>query len=237
MPTKPFNLLAMQLFHPISGQLYSVLETEDLILIPTNTSHIDALHETCFGNDITMENYANREPQPYERTVARCKDHEDRQKDGDPFHGFTITKREGNQVIGLVNAAHGIDDKDGNRTPGNSELGIIIHHEEWNKGYGTQAVTAVVQHYLPLLRAHGFETDGALLTTASATVLKKDNPHSVTLLTGVYGGDQMSDIIAYNPDPRFRIDMDVIEGRTPVSGFVSSKKFETDSKAALTPAP
>ena len=241
MIKKEFSLYAMQLFAPLEGskELRAQFETKELLFRPTVSTDKHALDKTCFGNATTMSTYANREPQPFKRTNNRCVEHEARRESGNPLHGFTIIEKSSGHIIGLVNSGAGITDENDNPIAGDSELGIIIHHEKWGNGYGPQAVKAIVDHYLPLLRAHGFENHGKIITTSSATVLKEGNERSVKMLSAVYGqnADAMDGIIKYSADERLLASKEVRADQAAYDAFISFEKFEDDSAPALVPAP
>lgn len=72
-----------------------------------------------------------------------------RWKDGIPFSAFAIYHKNGD-FVGHVVAGFGDN-------PGESEVAYIIRHQDWNKGFGSQAVEAIVQKWMPYLRQKGYE--------------------------------------------------------------------------------
>ncbi|HEX2580298.1 MAG TPA: GNAT family N-acetyltransferase [Rhabdochlamydiaceae bacterium] len=95
-----------------------------------------------------------------------------------PFSGFLISKKDGGKNIGFIVAGFGDN-------PGQLETAFVVIKEEQGKGYGSQAVHAVVQRYIPaLIETHykingkPLEADGAPLTEIVATA-RLDNVASI----------------------------------------------------------
>ena len=65
--------------------------------------------------------------------------------------------------------------------PGQSELAYLFMENHWGKGFGTEAVTAVVKDYAPAAVKEGYTLDGKTLEKITATV-RPDNPGSVKIL-------------------------------------------------------
>ena len=80
-----------------------------------------------------------------------------------PFSGFVISKKDDLLPIGFIVAGFG--DK-----PGQLETAFVIQENEQRKGYGTQAVEAVVQKYIPALIANHHKIHGTLLVADGAPV-------------------------------------------------------------------
>lgn len=94
----------------------------------------------------------------------------------DPFCAFVILRKDTGEMIGHIVAGHGDN-------PGESEIAYIIHERHWHKGYGTEAVKAIVLQYLAALKESNALVDGAPFTTIKATV-RLDNLYSARILEG-----------------------------------------------------
>ena len=92
----------------------------------------------------------------------------------DPFTAFVILKKDSWEMIGHIVAGHGDN-------PGESELAYIIHERHWHKGYGKEAVGAIVLQYLAALRENEALVDGAPFKTVTATT-RLENLYSARIL-------------------------------------------------------
>ena len=95
-----------------------------------------------------------------------------RWKDGIPFSALAVYR--GKDFIGHVVAGYG-------ENPGETEIAYIIRAEDWSKGYGSQAVEAVVQKWIPYLQQLGclVEADNGekhVVSTVVATSRKDNGP-------------------------------------------------------------
>ncbi len=65
--------------------------------------------------------------------------------------------------------------------PGQSELAYLFMKNHWGKGFGTEAVTALVKEYAPATVMEGYTLEGKTLENITATA-RSDNPASVKIL-------------------------------------------------------
>jgi RimJ/RimL family protein N-acetyltransferase len=95
-----------------------------------------------------------------------------------PFNGFLLSTKTDPRPIGYIVAGFGDN-------PGQLETAFVIKNEEQHQGFGSQAVHAIVQRYIPALienyyRIYGkpLEADGAPVTELVATA-RLDNLPSI----------------------------------------------------------
>lgn len=164
------------------------IKTKDLEL--TSVSEGDIPHyQELYSDPATMKMFTDNEERLSKMDEEAWKNEQmvniskrikiwiERWKDGMPFSAFAI--RHGKEFVGHIVA--GLGDN-----AGESEVAYIIHSKHWNKGYGSQAVEAVVKKWLPYLQQQKYETsgdDGAkqVVTTITATS-RVDNTWSDRIL-------------------------------------------------------
>lgn len=115
-----------------------------------------------FGDPKNMENYATGKTKDAEYVAGRINTWVERWKKGDPFAGFAVFHKETKEFIGHIVVGYG-------DRPGQSEMAVLFHSRFWNQGYGTEAVSAMLQAYVPELAEQGFEVEGKLLDEVHAT--------------------------------------------------------------------
>ncbi len=164
------------------------IETQDLNLCAIQESD-KPVYQILFSDYPTMMKYAGSEKRVSEIGEAAWQKEQQeniakrvdilvqRWKDKDPFSAFAIYHKTTKMFVGHIVVGHG--DK-----PGEASLAYIIAHQEWNKGYGTQAVEAIVKRYLPALIKMHLEVEGGPFSELTATV-RPDNIHSVKILEKV----------------------------------------------------
>lgn len=168
------------------------IETENLLLRPIQEKD-KLLYQNLFSDAQTMLKYADTEKriseigeaswqkEQQEKIAKRVDIWVQRWKDQDPFGAFAIFNKKTKAFIGHIVVGHGDN-------PGEASLAYVIMREEWKKGYGTQAVGAIVNQYLPALikvhlecRGKPLQVEGAPFSELTATT-RKDNVYSVRIL-------------------------------------------------------
>ncbi len=111
-----------------------------------------------------------------ETLIARIHGWESRWENDDPFNGLAIFERKTGQFVGHVVAGR-------SDMRGVSEVAYLLHREFWGKGYGTQAVSAVVNHFIPRVVMRGCLLDGCQLKALVATTRTDHIPSQRILKT------------------------------------------------------
>lgn len=153
------------------------IETKRLRLCSTRVTEA-AQYADLYGKDVNMGHFASGERVPRAETEARVQAiWAQRWAKGDPYSSLSIFKQEDKAFIGHV--VLGAD-----KEPGIAELTYVIDEAFQHKGYGTEAVTAVVRDFAPKLVQQGYLVRGAALEVIRATA-RLDNPDSHAILMKV----------------------------------------------------
>jgi RimJ/RimL family protein N-acetyltransferase len=148
-----------------------IFETKDLILRPVQENDrpfFDNLYldyETMKLFNTTEKDYKELGPDQWkkeqlEEAAERVATFVDRWNKRNPFSGFMICKKPDSLPIGYIVSGLG--------KSGRSVLGFVIKKEEQRNGFGTQAVHAMVQRYLPALIATHYKLFGTPLLISGA---------------------------------------------------------------------
>jgi RimJ/RimL family protein N-acetyltransferase len=140
------------------------IQTPRLTLRSAQTSDFDA-YCSLYCNEETMTYYVRGTPKTPEWVTSRLSCWVQRWIDGDPFSALAIFKEE--EFIGHIVMGYG-------DRPGQSEIAFVILPEYWMRGYGTEAVEAVLKHYAPEIARRQVKVNGAPLEVVEATT-KPDN--------------------------------------------------------------
>ncbi len=98
----------------------------------------------------------------------------------DPFNGLAIFKKDKSEFIGHVVIGRSEEG------PGISELAYIFHKEFWGQGYGSEAVSAVVNHYAIQIIKKSYKLDGAELRAIIATTrIEHERSNKILKLAGL----------------------------------------------------
>lgn len=98
-------------------------------------------------------------------------------KNNIPYSGLAVLKNNSDDFLGHVSLMP--EDE-----PGQAELSYLFKKTCWRQGFGTEAVAAVVQDYVPQTINRGYKIGGKSLTTLNATV-HIDNGFSERILKSV----------------------------------------------------
>src|SRR3990167_1103777 len=135
-------------------------------------------YASLFGDPHVMEKFATGQIKTKEEITARINGvWVKRWRENDPYAGFAVFHQETDDFLGHIVLGHGTQ-------AGESELAYLLKRPHWNKGYGTEAVRAVVREYAPATVQEGYTLEGKPLETITATV-RPDNPASERILQKV----------------------------------------------------
>jgi len=157
------------------------------VTIDTERLHIRSVRPTeaecdnyvaLFGDRGVMEKFATGQTKTKEQIQSRIHDVWVRRwQEGDPYTGLSVFKNDSDDFLGHVVLGHGDQ-------AGCSELAYLFNRVNWGRGYGTEAVTAVVKQYAPATVQKGYLLDGKPLEKITATT-RFDNPASRRILEKV----------------------------------------------------
>jgi ribosomal-protein-alanine N-acetyltransferase len=137
-----------------------------------------ASYASLFGDQEVMGKFATGETKTPEEIKTRINQvWIKRWNQNDPYTGLAIFRNDTDEFIGHTAIGHG--DK-----PGQSELAYLFMKNHWGKGFGTEAITAVVKEYAPATIQEGYTLNGKVLEEITATA-RPDNPGSVKILEKV----------------------------------------------------
>ncbi len=154
------------------------------VTIDTEHLHIRSIEATedeynryadLFGNRDVMEKFATGQTKTREEIKTRINAvWVKRWHECDPYSGFAVFKKGTNEFLGHVVLGHG-------DRPGVTELAGLGYQSFWDKGYGSEAATAMVREYAPATVQEGYLLDGKPLERIIATA-RPDNPASGRIL-------------------------------------------------------
>ncbi len=122
-----------------------------------------------------MRKFATGQTKTREEVVARIKDvWVKRWHQNDPYNGLAAFKKDTDEFLGHVVLGH-------SGVQGQSEHAYLFMKNYWGKGFGTEAVPAVVKDYAPATVKEGYTLEGKTLEKIIATA-RPDNPGSVKIL-------------------------------------------------------
>ncbi len=167
-----------------------IIETKDLTLRSIQESDLDFM-QNVYTDPNTMKLYTDNEKRLENSSVEVWKEEQMKAAKGRvdtfvkrwtvdriPFSGFLISTKNDPRPIGFI--VPGFGDK-----PGQLETAFAIKAEEQGKGFGSQAVHAIVQRYIPTLIENHYklyekplEADEAPVTEMVATA-RLDNVRSI----------------------------------------------------------
>ncbi len=152
------------------------IDTERLHIRSVSSSEEDIdSYASLFGDQEVMSSFATGQTKTREDIETRIKDTwAMRWQQNDPYSGLAVFKNDTDDFLGHVAIGHG-------DAPGQSELGYLFMKSHWGKGFGTEAVTAVVKEYAPATIEEGYKIDGKVLETITATA-RLDNLGSIKIL-------------------------------------------------------
>jgi RimJ/RimL family protein N-acetyltransferase len=170
---------AIRFFPSDQDGLSVTIDTERLHIRSVEATENDyESYAALFGSKDVMEKFATGQTTTREKIKERIKDvWVKRWHAKDPYAGLAVFKNDTDDFLGHVVLGHGT-------VPGESELAYLFNRPHWGKGYGGEAVTAVVREYAPATVKEGYLLDGKPLERIVATS-RMDNPASCRILEKV----------------------------------------------------
>jgi [ribosomal protein S5]-alanine N-acetyltransferase len=154
------------------------------VTIDTESLHIESVeaseesyrsYAALFGDPEVMKTFATGQTKTRAEMEERIKDvWVKRWHANDPYSGLAVFKNDEDGFIGHVVLGHG-------DAEGQAELAYLFKKSHWNRGFATEAATAVVQDFAPATVAQGYKLDGKTLEKIKATA-RPDNVASVRIL-------------------------------------------------------
>lgn len=138
-----------------------VLETKRLYLTTINRVSLQTLTE-LFGDERVMRFYLSGGAKSPEHAEMRIATWEKRARQGDPYHGLLVSRKEDSAPLGVTVMGY-------SEEPGVAELAQTFFQAHWNRGYGTEVAQVVTQSLAPVLRAEGYCLQGRPLVEVVAT--------------------------------------------------------------------
>lgn len=155
--------------------LHITVETERLFI----QSITDENEKDCialFADPVVMSKYETGFPVEEQKTKERLNRWKNRWKNHDPYSVYAIAEKNSGEFIGIIGIGH--------VSPGKSETYYAIHSRFWGKGYGNEAVDAVIQSLIPRLMLRDYKLEHVPLKKVVATVCL-DNLVSQKMLLGL----------------------------------------------------
>lgn len=154
------------------------------VTIDTDRLHIRSVEATeadydryaaLFGDKNVMEKFATGQTKTKDEMRTRINDvWVKRWRENDPYTGLTVFRNDTDDFLGHVVLGH-------SDVAGEAELAYLFNQPHWGRGFGGEAVTAVVKEYAPATVKEGYLLDGKPLEMIVATV-RPDNPASGRIL-------------------------------------------------------
>lgn len=158
------------------------IETNDLYLRSIKETDLEFM-QNLYTDPVTMRLYTDNEKRYENLGEAVWKEEQMKAAKGRvdvfvkrwtvdrlPFSGFLISKKDDERAIGFIVPGFGDN-------PGQLETAFAITAGEQGKGYGSQAVHAIVQRYIPALIANHYAIYGKpLLVDNENNTIKTGHP-------------------------------------------------------------
>ena len=186
------------------------IETPNLYMRSVTLADIDQYAALYNDPDVTSK-FGSGIPQPRRYIEDRIRRiWVTRWENNDPYSALAVFEKGTNHFMGHAVLGHGDH-------PGQAEIAGLGHKEYWQKGYGIEAATALVQEYAPATVKEGYLLNGKPLTTINATA-RPDNPASWKILekTMRYVGD-----VQEHGSTRHKYTIELNEVQKPASVKVS----------------
>lgn len=193
-----------------SNGIRASIETDDLILQSVTWNDFEN-YVALFGDPKGIKKYADGQPWEIKKIQEAMDTWINRwEVQNDPFSAFAVYLKSGERpFIGHVALGHGAN-------PGQAELGFLIKPEYQSKGYGMQAVAAIMFGYAPrliedqyLVNMNSEACDAIPLKVVHATT-RTDSPHSAQILRYMGLKSGMEEVLWGAPRTHYTIDADEI---------------------------
>lgn len=159
------------------GSLFVTIDTKRLHIrsIESTQEDVDRI-TSLLGDAEVMEKYHIGLPPPADKSRARIAKWLERWQHNNPYSALAVFGNETDEFLGVV--VLGL-----NGTPGESQLSYLFHPRYWNQGYGTEAVSSLLEYATATIE-EGHTLDGKPLEKVVATS-RVDNPASLRILEKV----------------------------------------------------
>ncbi len=165
-------------FSDDQGGLSVTIDTDRLHIRSVEAEADYGRYAALFGDINVMGKFATGQTKTEEEIRKRINDvWVKRWRESDPYTGLAVFQKETDDFLGHVVLGHG-------DVAGESELAYLFNQRHWGKGFGSEAVTAVVKEYAPATVQEGYLLGDKPLETIVATA-RPDNPASGRILEKV----------------------------------------------------
>ena len=196
---------------------FTPLETERLLLRKLQTEDVYEYYERLFG-DADVSRYMLFDPhQDIGESLESLQRKVDRYEDG-PYYCWGITEKSGDSLIGLIELLR-FDELDGS-----CSFVYMLGCGYWNRGYGTEALKAVLDFAFDRLQVDTVRADHMTKNPASGAVMRKAGMQLVGTEPGKYEKLGLS------------CDADVYEIRNPRKKALTVNDYQKQAMATLNPA-
>ncbi len=173
----------------ITGGLNVCIETDRLYLKSATAENLND-YSKLLGDAEVMAKFYDGKPWTIDKTKTHFGTWIQRWANHDPFSSLAVFKKDDNTFIGHVVLGYG-DDK-----PGQSELAYVFDKKMWGKGFGKEAVSAIVNEYAPELVRLKYKLEGKPFTSIIATT-RPDNVASFKILKNSLGMESIKEEVKY----------------------------------------
>lgn len=127
---------------PETRALEASVETQRLFMRSVKADPTDyARYTALYGDARVMEKFGTGETKSPEYVEDRIKNvWAKRWREHDPYSGLAVFEKNTEDFLGNIVLGYG-------DLPGEAELAYLFHYDHWKKGYGTEAVNAIVKEY------------------------------------------------------------------------------------------
>jgi ribosomal-protein-alanine N-acetyltransferase len=148
----------------LNGSKLSVsIDTPRLSIRSVTLDDVDH-YTSLFADSDVMKKYASGQPNTDRAAIEnRIKGWAERWGKNDPFNGMAVFDKKTGEFVGHIVLGRS-DEKNGV-----SELAYLFHKEYWRQGLGTEAVSAIVNHYAPEILKRNYKLDGDEFNRITAT--------------------------------------------------------------------
>ena len=166
------------------------ITTERLILRPFELSDAENCYKHCNNYNIYKSTLYLPYPYPIESALSWIPTHKEN-FDNDVSYEFAITDKATGEFFGAIGLSN-------NKNHKNGELGYWIGEEFWNKGYGTEAVKAVIEFAFSEKKLHKVMGKYFASNSASGKVMEKAGmSYEGTLVDHIIKEDNFETLVYY----------------------------------------
>eukprot|EP01084_Bolivina_argentea_P281436 481524_1 len=147
-----FETTKIKIHHQKKTEISVIATTQRLIIRPVQHDDIDFYQNKLWGSEVVMKKFGSGNvrlfwPNTTTKEINYAKNRIEiwikRWKQNNPFSGYTVVETQTNNKIGHVIVGEG-------------ELAFLFEQNSWCKGYGTEAVTTLINIIIPYLYKHSY---------------------------------------------------------------------------------